>query len=69
MGRKNWLFSKAPAGARFYSLIETVKERDLASCLVWLLYNAPELSRADGACAEFIIHMNAPQGCRIPKFS
>lgn len=49
MGRKNWLFSNAPAGAQssavIYSLIETAKENDLDPyrCLVWLLNNAPGL--------------------------
>ena len=73
MGRKNWLFSNTPAGAQssavIYSLIETAKENDLDPYryLVWLLHNAPNLSRKDEAWAESFLPVNAPQECRIPK--
>lgn len=73
MGRKNWLFSNTPAGAQssavIYSLIETAKENDLDPYryLVWLLHNAPGLSRTDEAWAESFLPVNAPQKCRIPK--
>ena len=73
MGRKNWLFSNTPAGAQssavIYSLIETAKENDLAPYryLVWLLHNAPGLSQADKAWAEFFLPVNAPQECKIQK--
>ena len=63
MGRKNLLFSNTPAGAQssavIYSLIETA--------LVWLLHNAPGLSRTDEAWAESFLPVNAPQDCKIPK--
>ena len=73
MGRKNWLFANTPVGAQssavIYSLIETAKENDLAPsrCLVWLLYNAPGLSRTDEVWAESFLPVNAPQECKIPK--
>ena len=73
MGRKNWLFSNTPAGAQasavIYSLIETAKENDLDPYryLVWLLNNAPGLSRTDEAWAESLLPVNAPQECKIPK--
>lgn len=73
IGRKNWLFSNTPAGAQssavIYSLIETAKENDLDPYryLVWLLNNAPGLSRKDEAWAESFLPVNAPQECKIPK--
>ena len=73
MGRKNWLFSNTPAGAQssavIDSLIETAKENDLDlyRYLVWLLHNAPGLSRTDEAWAESFLPVNAPQKCKIPK--
>ena len=52
-----------------YSLIETAKENDLDPYryLVWLLNNAPELSRADGSWAESFLPVNAPRECKIPN--
>ena len=73
IGRKNWLFSNTPAGAQssavIYSLIETAKENDLDPYryLVWLLHNAPDMSRTDEAWAESFLPVNAPQECRSPK--
>ena len=70
MGRKNWLFSNTPAGAQsnavIYSLNETAKENDLDHYryLVWLLPNAPNLSRQDAAWAESFLPATAPQYCR-----
>ena len=70
---KNWLFSNTPAGAQssavIYSLIETAKENDLDPYryLVWLLHNAPDMSRTDEAWAESFLPVNAPQECRSPK--
>ena len=67
MGRKNWLFSNAPAGAQssavIYSLIETAKENDLDPYryLVWLLNHAPGLSRTDEVWAGIF-----PPGERTP---
>ena len=45
------------------------KENDLDPYryLVWLLHNAPGLSRTDEAWAESFLPVNAPQKCKIPK--
>lgn len=73
MGRKNWLFANTPAGAQssavICSLIETAKENDLDPYryLIWLLYNAPELSQTDATWPEEFLPANAPLECRIPK--
>jgi transposase len=51
MGRKNWLFSNTPNGARasavYYSLIMSAKENGLNpfEYLTWILTNAPNLGR------------------------
>ncbi len=51
MGRKNWLFSNTPNGARasaiYYSLIVSAKENGLNpfEYLAWILTNAPNLGR------------------------
>jgi len=52
IGRKNWLFSNTPAGARssaiYYSLIETAKENGLNpyEYLTWILTQMPNLGKA-----------------------
>jgi transposase len=52
MGRKNWLFSNTPNGARasaiYYSLIVSAKENGLNpfEYLTWILKNAPNLGRS-----------------------
>lgn len=72
MGRKNWLFANTPAGAQSsavaYSLIETAKETGLDPYryLLWVLRNAPVLSRTDDAWAEKLVPALAPQECRVP---
>lgn len=51
MGRKNWLFSNTPNGARasavYYSLIISAKENGLNpfEYLTWIFTNAPNLGR------------------------
>jgi transposase len=51
MGRKNWLFSNTPNGARasaiYYSLIESAKENGLNpfEYLSWIFANAPNLGK------------------------
>lgn len=51
IGRKNWLFSNTPEGAKasavYYSLIVTAKENNLNpfEYLSWILHNAPNLGR------------------------
>ena len=72
MGRKNWLFANTPGGAQassvIYSLIETAKENGLDPYryLLWLLQNAPQLSKTDEAWAESLLPANAPEECYIP---
>ncbi|MDA8228376.1 MAG: transposase, partial [Desulfitobacterium hafniense] len=51
IGRKNWLFSNTPGGARasavYYSLIVTAKENGMNpfEYLTWILTNAPNLGK------------------------
>ena len=72
VGRKNWLFSNSPKGAKasaiVYSLIETAKENGLDPYryLLWLLQNAPQLSETDEAWAEKLLPANAPEECYMP---
>ena len=67
MGRKNWLFANTPGGAQassvIYSLMETAKENDLDPYryLLWVLRNAPGLSKTDEAWAEKLLPANAPE--------
>ena len=69
MGRKNWLFANTPGGAQassvIYSLIETAKENGLDPYryLLWVLQNAPGLSKTDEAWAEKLLPANAPKEC------
>ena len=73
MGRKNWLFANTPGGAQassmIYSLIETAKENGLDPYryLLWLLQNAPQLSKTDEAWAEKLLPANAPEECYMPQ--
>lgn len=52
IGRKNWLFSNVPGGARasavYYSLIVTARENNLNpfAYLAWIFHNAPNLGKA-----------------------
>ena len=72
MGRKNWLFANTPGGAQassvIYSLIETAKENGLDPYryLLWILQNAPQLSKTDEAWAEKLLPANAPEECYMP---
>ena len=69
MGRKNWLFANTPGGAQasavIYSLIETAKENGLDPYryLLWVLQNAPQLSKTDEAWAEKLLPANAQKEC------
>ena len=71
MGRKKWLFANTPGGAQassvIYSLIETAKANGLDPYryLLWLLQNAPGLSKTDGAWAEKLLPANAPEECYV----
>ena len=73
IGRKNWLFANTPGGAQassvIYSLIETAKENGLDPYryLLWVLRNAPGLSKTDEAWAEKLLPANAPEECYMPQ--
>ena len=73
MGRKNWLFAKTAGGAQasavIYSLMETAKENELDPYrhLLWVLQNAPQLSKEDAAWAEKLLPANAPEECYMPQ--
>ena len=72
MGRKAWLFSNTPAGARassvMYSLIETAKENGLHPCryLEFLLETLPN-STTSGLEALLPWSEALPERCRAPK--
>lgn len=76
IGRKNWIFSNTPSGARassiYYSLIITAIENGLNpfEYLAWIFINAPNLGK-DGyasAIADFLPGSNAlPEKVFTPK--
>ena len=59
---------QAQASSVIYSLIETAKENGLDPYryLLWLLQNAPGLSKTDEAWAESLLPANAPEECYVP---
>lgn len=69
IGRKNWLFSNTPNGARasavYYSLIVTAKENGLNpfEYLTWILTNMPNLGKSGYASA---IEDFLPGSAKIP---
>ena len=73
MGRKNWLFANAPAGAQsssvIYSLIETAKENalDPYRYLVWILQEAPKLEQRDTAWAKHFLPCEAQDNCKVNR--
>lgn len=73
IGRKNFLFANTALGAKasavIYSLIETAKENGLDPYryLIWLLDQAPKLSRTDRDWAQKLLPLNAPEECRSRK--
>lgn len=64
IGRKNFLFANTPLGAKgsavIYSLIETAKENGLDPYryLLWILEQAPKISRTDKLWAEKLLPAN-----------
>lgn len=72
MGRKNWLFSNTPGGAKssavIYSLVETVRESGLDPYryLLWVFKTAPALAVQDKAWAEKLVPAAAPIYCYVP---
>jgi len=78
IGRKNWLFSNTPNGARasaiYYSLIVTALENDLNpfAYLTWILANAPNLGKLGyvATVEDFLPGSSAlPQAVYAPKSS
>lgn len=76
VGRKNWLFSNTPNGARasavYYSVIETAKENGLNpfEYLAWVFTNAPNLGKPGYASTiEELLPCSAalPQKVYTPK--
>lgn len=69
IGRKNFLFANTPNGAQgsavIFSLIETAKENGLEPYryLVWVLQNAPRMSRDMPGWAVKLMPENAPKVC------
>lgn len=73
MDRKNFLFANTPNGAQgsavIFSMIETAKENNIDpyKYLVWVLRNAPGMSRTRPDWAAEFLPENAPPACRAPK--
>ena len=61
LGRKNWLFSNTPGGAKasaiIYSIIETAKENDLnpLAYLTYLFEQLPNINRKDMAAVDLLL--------------
>lgn len=61
IGRKNWLFSNTPGGAKasaiIYSIIETAKENDLnpLAYLTYLFEQLPNINRKDMAAVDLLL--------------
>jgi len=64
IGRKNWLFSNTPKGAKassvIYSIIETAKENGVNPFhfLVYIFYNAPNLNLKNSNDADILLPWN-----------
>ena len=75
IGRKNWLFSNSPKGARssalIYSVIETAKENDLNvfGYLTYLFETLPNVDLNDTDVIEKLLPWSAdlPENCRLAK--
>jgi len=75
IGRKNWLFSNTPRGARasaiVYSIVETAKENGLKpfEYLTFLFERLPNLDEADSAAIEDLLPWSdsIPDCCRMKK--
>ena len=75
IGRKNWLFSNTPKGAKasavMYSLIETAKENGINpyDYFVHIFKTAPNLTADDLATAEKLLpwSLELPESVRVPK--
>jgi transposase len=75
IGRKNWLFSNTPRGAKasatIYSIIETAKENGLNpfAYLTWLFEELPQLAEPRGSALDRLLPWSEslPQTCRLAK--
>ena len=71
MGRKNWLFSNTPGGAKssgvIYSLVETARESGLDPYryLLWVFETAPNMAAQDKNWAEKLVPAAAPIYCYV----
>ncbi len=75
IGRKNWLFSNTPKGAKasavIYSIIETAKENNLKpfAYLEYLFHQLPNLDRSNPAVLDNLLPWSEslPDSCRSQK--
>jgi len=75
IGRKNWLFTNTPRGARgsaiIYSIIETAKENNLKpyNYLVYLFEQLPNIDTGDQAAIDRLLPWSntLPEECRMPQ--
>jgi hypothetical protein len=75
IGRKNWLFSNTPRGARssaiIYSIIETAKENNLKpyNYLIYLFEQLPNVDTNDPAIMDSLLPWSKklPKECRMPR--
>ena len=75
IGRKNFLFSNTPRGARgsaiIYSIIETAKENQLKpyNYLVYLFEQLPNIDTGDVAAVDSLLPWSdaLPEDCRMPS--
>ena len=75
MGRKSWLFSTSPKGAKasaiIYSIVETAKENNLdpLKYLTYVLEQLPLMDLTDEAALESLMPWSnkIPTNCHVPK--
>ena len=75
IGRKNWLFSNTPRGARssaiIYSIIETAKENNLKpyNYLIYLFEQLPNVDTNDPAIMDSLLPWSdkLPNECKMPR--
>ena len=75
IGRKNWLFTNTPRGARgsaiIYSVIETAKENNLKpyNYILYLFEQLPNVDTGDQAAIDRLLPWSdtLPEECRMPQ--
>ena len=73
IGRKNWLFSNTPNGAKasatIYSIVETAKENgvNVTTYLTWLFERLPNMDLADKVALDELMPWSPslPPNCRL----